>query len=90
MQSYEMACDLDVLRDEVYKELERAVEKHGWHQTPMNPLMDDKEKFIILVEEIGEVARAMTYDEGGAAQKKAELLQVIAMASAWYMSPDMV
>lgn len=67
-------------------EYARAVEKHGWKQTPANPDMFDSAKLIILVEEIGEVARAMTYDEGNKSQLRDELLQVATMAFLWYTS----
>ena len=64
-------------------EIMRAIAKHGWQQTPLNPDMSENEKLIILVEEIGEVARAMTYDEGDPDKLTKELIQVAAMALAW-------
>lgn len=70
------------LRDEML----RAIEKHGKQQTPINSGMPSREKLVILVEEIGEVARAMTYDEGSNSGLKSELLQVAAMAGMWYIS----
>lgn len=72
--------------EDLRAEMARAIEKHGKQQTPINSQMNDREKLVILVEEVGEVARAMTYDEGDAAELKAELLQVAAMAGMWYMS----
>lgn len=71
-------------------EFDRAIAKHGWAQTPLNPDMSDTEAFIILVEEIGEVATAMTYDRGNKDDLKKELLQVAAMAYARYLSLDWV
>lgn len=68
------------------EELNRARDKHGWDQTPLNPKMTESEKLVILVEELGEVARAMTYDEGSNEALRAELLQTAAMAYAWFLS----
>lgn len=64
-------------------EILAAIAKHGWEQTPLNPNMSENEKLIILVEEIGEVARAMTYDEGDGNKLTRELIQVATMALAW-------
>lgn len=72
--------------DHLFSEMKRAVEKHGITQTPFNPEMDPYEKFVIVVEEVGEMARAMTYDEGNEQKLMSELLQVAAMSSMWYMS----
>lgn len=63
-------------------ELDRAIKKHGVMQTPCNPAMPDGERLKILVEEVGEVARAMTYDEGDPDQLDKELIQVATMALA--------
>lgn len=46
----------------------------------------DRAWLPVLVEEIGEVANAMTYD--GAADMRAELLDVMAVASAWIDALD--
>lgn len=72
--------------DDLKEEIQRAMDKHGWEQTPLNPKMFKEAKLVILVEEIGEVARAMTYDEGSKDGLKKELLQVAAMSYAWYLS----
>ena len=64
-----------------------AIAKHG-DRTPLNPTMSDPDKLIILIEEVGEVARAMTYDEGSANQLVKELLQTAAMALAFAQSKD--
>jgi NTP pyrophosphatase (non-canonical NTP hydrolase) len=64
------------------REMKRAVAKHGVEQTPL--VEDDDKSLAILVEEIGEVARAMTYDEGDRKKLAAETLQSAAMALAWY------
>lgn len=63
-------------------EMNRAIHKHGVEQTPL--CEDDGASLAILVEELGEVARAMTYDEGDREKLAAELLQCAAMALAWY------
>lgn len=76
------SLDLNAIR----REATRAIMKHGWEQTPLNPLMTDAEKLIILVEEVGEVARAMTYDEGSNEGLREEALQVATMAFLWYAS----
>lgn len=66
----------------VNAEYTRAHLKHkGW--TPANDRMSDGERLAILVEEVGEVARAVTYDNGNAENLVAELIQVSAMAAAW-------
>lgn len=68
--------------DDVYGELHRAVDKHGWEQTPMNPAKSLADSFIILAEEFGEVARALTHDEGDPDKLRDELTQTAAMAVA--------
>lgn len=63
-------------------EFKRAIEKHGVSKTPANPIMTNGDRIIILVEEVGEVARAMTYDEGNPEEAIKELHQVATMALA--------
>lgn len=58
-----------------------AIAKHGRDRTPLNPDMPHADKLVILVEEIGELARAMTYDNGDRSQVVREALQVAAMAA---------
>lgn len=65
-----------------------AIAKHGWNQTPLNPNRADVDNLPILVEEIGEVARAMTYDEGSNDALVKELLQTAAMALSWAQAVD--
>lgn len=69
--------------DEVIEEFKRAVEKHGVWKTPASPDMIDGVRLPILLEEVGEVATAMTYDRGDSEDLEAELLQVATMALAW-------
>lgn len=78
--------DLRGYADHLFAEMYSAIEKHGVTQTPFSPKMDPYEKFVIVVEEVGEMARAMTYDEGDEQKLMSELLQVAAMSSMWYMS----
>lgn len=74
---------LDDTLGDVIIELQSAVEKHSILRTPFNPEMDVRDAYIILAEEVGEVARGLTYDEGGDELKLYdELVQVAAMASA--------
>lgn len=68
------------LVDEVWAEMEAAVTKHGFKQTPANPEMNPMEKAVILFEEVGEVARATTYDGSNKDNLREELIQVAAMA----------
>lgn len=49
--------------------------------------LDELERFAILVEEIGEVARALN-DDQGRARLRAELVQVAAVAVAWIEGLD--
>lgn len=74
----------DGLADRVTEEMMRALEEHKGH-TPYSRTMIPEKKFIILAEEVGEVARALTYDEGSKAKLQEELIQVIAMAGMWWM-----
>lgn len=68
--------------DALQAEMRRAVAKHGVEETPL--VQDDAGCLPILVEELGEVARAMTYDNGDIEKLMAELLQTAAMALAWH------
>jgi len=45
-------------------ELLSAITKHGREQTPLSRDMTNGEKLAILVEELGEVGRELTYDHG--------------------------
>ena len=65
----------------VEAEVIRAVNKHGIEKTPANPDMSNPERLVILVEEVGEAANAMTYD-GPTDNLEAELIQIAAMAVA--------
>lgn len=69
--------------DAIFTEGEKAIQKHGLSQTPLNSGMDPRDKLVILIEEVGEVARALTYDEGDDGNLKEELIQVATMAAMW-------
>jgi NTP pyrophosphatase (non-canonical NTP hydrolase) len=70
----------------VNSEMLRAANKHGWWNTPAGGNFSAEKNFIILSEEVGEVARALTYDEGSLEDLKAELLQVATMSLAFLYS----
>ena len=67
-------------------EMNRAIRKHGIENTPLR--QTDHFNLAVLVEEVGEVARAMTYDEGSDASLYDELVQVAAMALAFAQNVD--
>lgn len=68
--------------DAVQVEAIHAITKHGIDQTPAGPDMCDLDRLAILVEEVGEVARALTYDQRRTDLER-ELIQVAAMAAMW-------
>ncbi|MGO1049189.1 hypothetical protein [Crossiella sp. CA198] len=55
--------------------------KHGVH-APDSPSMNNHERLVVLVEEVGEIARAMSHD-GTLAGLCSELTQVAAVVLAW-------
>lgn len=68
-----------VLRQDVRAEWERAHYKYEGN-TPANPAMPDLDRAAILIEGVGEVAKALTGHSGSLRDK---LVQVAAMAVAW-------
>ena len=68
--------------DAIQGEFACAYTKHNG-KTPRSHSVGDQQSLVILVEKVGEVARAMTYDEGDVDNLCAELLQVATMAAAW-------
>lgn len=72
---------------EVAAEMQRAEEKHGDCAFD-GALIEDSQLFAGLVEEVGEVARTMTYDRDHAGQLRKELIQVAASATAWASTLD--
>lgn len=75
-----------ILENDVVAEYQRAHDKHHGH-TPFHPAVAERMKFVILAEEVGEVARALTPDAdtpvGHAGDLRDELVQVATMALAW-------
>lgn len=62
----------------------KAHEKHGENSIESEPA-DSPRWLAILGEEFGEVCHELTYDSGGTVESLAdELLDVMAVASAWY------
>jgi hypothetical protein len=78
-----MHCHRDdhALWQQVMRSREKADAKHGANGIEQIPA-DDPRWLTILVEEIGEVAHALTYDATDS-DLDAELLDVLAVASAW-------
>lgn len=78
--------DLDDVTDRVRDEYDIAYLKHAGN-TPLNPAMPDMHRAAILLEEVGEVARALTPDAhtpvGHAGNLADELIQTATMAAAW-------
>lgn len=61
---------------------ERERQDATWNRSPGNWPGSDGEKLAVLVEEVGEVARALLEREGPE-RLRAELIQVAAVAVAW-------
>ncbi len=61
-----------------------ALRAHCRHsdRSLLNKQMPDSERLAILVEEVGEVAHALTYD-GDKERLEIELIQVAAVAATW-------
>jgi NTP pyrophosphatase (non-canonical NTP hydrolase) len=73
--------------EEIEQARARAHQKHGDNSIESEP--NGSPRWLpILVEEIGEVANALTYD-GPAGSLRAELIDVIAVASAWVDAIDL-
>lgn len=74
----------------VHREVElarrAAHDKHGANSIEAQP-WDSSRWLPILVEEVGEVANALTYD-GPANKLRDELIDVLAVASAWVDAYD--
>lgn len=72
--------------DAIRAEYDRADAKHHG-RTPYNRAMSDHDRAAILLEEVGEVARACTPDAdtpiGHAGELRTELIQTATMAAAW-------
>lgn len=66
----------------VRDEMDSAISKHG-SNTPLESSMDRRDKLVILVEELGEIGRCLTYDRDHAGELAHELVQLAAMAMMW-------
>lgn len=66
----------------VTAETERAIAKHGLAHSPIYPATSAGQCLAMLVEEVGEVAHALTYDADPVALDS-ELIQVAAVAAMW-------
>lgn len=70
----------------VHLEAIRAHQKHG-DMSILNPGISDGVKLAALVEEVGEVAKELTYDtHNGREALLKELIQVANVALSWYES----
>jgi hypothetical protein len=78
---------LQLVQDQVRAEVWRAEYKHR-DEAMTSPVHGDGKRLSILVEEVGEVGSAMTYDKGSRANLREELIQVAAMATAWVYAMD--
>lgn len=72
----------DEIVDCVLNEVDRADVKHGIFSL-LNVEMPTLSKLAALVEETGEVGRALTYDEGSRRRLIVELTQVASVAVSW-------
>lgn len=75
---------------EMRREISRAIQKHGRENTPLSDGRTRGFKLAVLMEEVGEVAKAMNEYELGnigpeelISQLKKELGQVAAVSSMW-------
>ncbi len=66
---------------------ERLKDSGKFQHTCADPEMTDAERSLVLLEEVGEVARALLDAEGAAALRE-ELVQVAAVAVAWIEAID--
>lgn len=73
---------------EILRAREAAHEKHGDNSIESIPWFSDR-WLSILVEEIGELAHELTYDaKGGKKGMRSELIDILAVASAWLSAMD--
>ncbi len=79
--SYLVLSDLTL--SAIQAEATRAHLKHGEHSM-LGPHYSSGDRLAILMEEVGEVAHELTYDQDGDRDKLVkELIQVAAMAATW-------
>ncbi len=87
MPEYLVLSDLTL--NAIQAEATRAHLRHGEHSM-LGPNYSSGDRLAILVEEVGEVAHELTYDQGGPGVGQGrrdelvkELIQVAAMAATW-------
>lgn len=61
---------------------ERDRQNRLWNREPGRWLLSDEAKLVVLVEEVGEVARAI-HDREGNDRLREELIQIAAVCTAW-------
>ncbi len=87
-----MANDMHCFRDdhavhqEVMNARRRAHDKHGENSIESMPATDPR-WLTVLVEEVGEIAHALTYD-GPSEDLRSEMIDASAVLSAWIDSLD--
>lgn len=89
LSSTDMHCfrsDHELWR-EIQQAREKADQKHGENGIERLPV-DSPNWLPILVEEVGELAQAQTYDKGSRASLRSELIDVCSVASAWIAALD--
>lgn len=72
---------------EIRAERQHSIDKHG--ENSMEYLKgSDTSWLAILVEEVGEAAKSLTYDNQDNENLRDELIDIIAVASAWVEAMD--
>jgi NTP pyrophosphatase (non-canonical NTP hydrolase) len=71
--------------DAIAQERKRQEEKHGEFSVA-GPFKSDAERLVILVEEVGEVARALQDGDAESENLRAEIVQCAAVCVAWLES----
>jgi len=74
--------------DEVSEGRIKAHEKHGTNSIETQQGSDHRFWLPCLIEEVGEAASELTYDKGGEGRLRAELIDVITVATAWVAALD--
>lgn len=77
----------DKLISEIRAERQHSIDKHG--KNSMEYLEGASPSWLaILVEEVGEAAKSLTYDNQDNENLRDELIDIIAVASAWVEAMD--
>lgn len=72
----------DKIIQQIRDERQHSIDKHGKNSMEFLP-SDSADWLAILVEEVGETAKALTYDKTESDNLYEELIDVIAVASSW-------